>query len=395
MISRYQKPDSPARLPLTYSTQVGALQRTLRRASLFPVRSQIMIAQSKRAAHLISLIAIILTSLVCVTLVQITHAERPERQTEKISSLLKGNKHRPDETVTVIVTLNGPGSGRLNALIKQNDVRLRREMKNLRSFSLSLPFGMISELASFPEVSYVSSNEVVRSFGHVSQTTGAAAGQATASAAGRGTIDGSGVAVAILDSGIDLNHAQFLPAGTTSRVLASIDFTGENRTDDPFGHGTFVAAAAAGGSAAGAEYTGIAPGASLLNVRVLNSTGEGTVESVMAGLDWVVAHARQYNIRIVNMSLGMQAIESYKFDPLCRAVRGLVNSGILVFVAAGNEGKDTSGHKIYGSIHSPGIDPSAFTIGASNSFQTDGRLDDGVATYSSRGPTRSYWVDGG
>jgi serine protease AprX len=138
---------------------------------------------------------------------------------------------------------------------------------------------------------------------------------------------------------------------------------------------------------------GIATNASLLNVRVLNSTGEGTVESVMAGLDWVVAHARQYNIRIVNMSLGMQAIESYKFDPLCRAVRGLVNSGILVFVAAGNEGKDTSGHKIYGSIHSPGIDPSAFTIGASNSFQTDGRLDDGVATYSSRGPTRSYWVD--
>ena len=128
-------------------------------------------------------------------------------------------------------------------------------------------------------------------------------------------------------------------------------------------------------------------------MRVLNSEGEGTTETVLAGLDWVATHARQYNIRIVNMSLGTRAVESYKYDALCRAVRALVNSGILVFVAAGNEGKDASGQKIYGSIHSPGNEPSAFTIGASNTFQTDGRTDDSVTTYSSLGPTRSYWVD--
>src|ERR1041385_8253546 len=93
------------------------------------------------------------------------------------------------------------------------------------------------------------------------------------------------------------------------------------------------------------------------------------------------------------MSLGMQAVESYKYDPLCRAVRGLVNSGVAVFAAAGNDGKDASGQKLYGTIHSPGIEPSAFTIGATNSFQTDGRHDDAVASYGSRGPTRSYWVD--
>src|SRR6185437_13698198 len=99
------------------------------------------------------------------------------------------------------------------------------------------------------------------------------------------------------------------------------------------------------------------------------------------------------NIRIVNLSLGTRAVDSYKYDPTCRAVRGLVNSGIVVFVAAGNEGKSSTGDKIYGAIHSPGIEPSAFTIGASNSFQTDGRLDDQVTTFSSRGPTRSYWID--
>ncbi|HZI49692.1 MAG TPA: S8 family serine peptidase, partial [Pyrinomonadaceae bacterium] len=249
-------------------------------------------------ARLISLFAIILTGLFYVTLVQITHAERPERQNSKVSFLLKG---RADETVTVIVTLAGPKSGRLNAFLQQNGIHQRREMKSLRSFSLSLPFGMVAELATFPEVLYISSNEVVNTLGHVAQTTGAAAGEAAAATAGRGTINGSGVAIAILDSGIDLNHAQF--SATPSRVLASVDLTGENRTDDPYGHGTFVAAAAAGGASAGADYTGIAPGASLVNVRVLDSNGNGTTESVLAGLDWVADHARQYNIRIVNLSL--------------------------------------------------------------------------------------------
>jgi serine protease AprX len=93
------------------------------------------------------------------------------------------------------------------------------------------------------------------------------------------------------------------------------------------------------------------------------------------------------------MCLGMSAVESYKYDPLCRAVRRLSNSGILVFAADGNNGKDHDGNKIYGLIHSPGNEPSAITVGASNTFQTDERKDDGVATYSSRGPTRSYWTD--
>src|SRR5262249_46033646 len=197
------------------------------------------------------------------------------------------------------------------SFLNQNGIRLRKDFKNLSSFSVSMPYSSVSELASFPEVDHISSNEAVFSAGHVSSTTGADAGRAAATAAGHGVIDGSGVGFAILNSGYDINHAQF--AAATSRILASVDFTGENRTDDPYGHGTFVAAAAAGGSGAGNDYTGAAPGASLLNVRVLNSTGEGAVENVLAGLDWVAAHARQYNIRIVNMSLGSRAIESYKY----------------------------------------------------------------------------------
>src|SRR6266571_1941280 len=84
-----------------------------------------------------------------------------------------------------------------------------------------------------------------------------------------------------------------------------------------------------------------------------------------------------YNIRVVNMSLGMPAVDSYRNDPVCRAVRGLVNAGFVVVAAAGNNGVDSNGHKIYGHIHSPGNEPSALTVGASNTLGTDARNDDG------------------
>ena len=90
------------------------------------------------------------------------------------------------------------------------------------------------------------------------------------------------------------------------------------------------------------------------------------------------------------MSLGAPAVDSHHKDPLCRAVRRLVNSGTVVVAAAGNSGKDANGNKIYGAIHTPGIEPSVITVGATDTFGTDTRLDDVVTTYSSRGPTRSY-----
>ena len=93
------------------------------------------------------------------------------------------------------------------------------------------------------------------------------------------------------------------------------------------------------------------------------------------------------------MSLGTPAVESYRYDPLCLAVRRLVDAGIVVVAAAGNNGKDSAGNKVYGRIHSPGNEPSAITVGAANTFGTNGRGDDGVTSYSSRGPTRSYWTD--
>ena len=131
----------------------------------------------------------------------------------------------------------------------------------------------------------------------------------------------------------------------------------------------------------------------MINLRVLNSQGTGTVSSALAALDWLMANKGTYNIRVVNMSLGTPAVDSYRDDPICRAVRRLVNAGVVVAAAAGNNGKNSAGQKVYGMIHCPGNEPSAITVGASNTFGTNSRVDDGVATYSSRGPTRSSWTD--
>jgi subtilisin family serine protease len=251
----------------------------------------------------------------------------------------------------------------------------------------------VDVLAADPSVSYISLDAQVHSFGHVTDTTGTQQSRAQKNWLGLNyTLDGSGVNIAILDSGIDTAHKSF--SAQSGKIVLSRDFTGENRTDDPYGHGTHVAAVAAGvGSVTNGEYEGIASASKLLNLRVINSQGVGTVSSVLKALDWVMNNRQSYNVRVVNMSLGTPAIISYTNDPICQAVRKLVNAGVVVVAAAGNNGKTSTGQKVYGAIHCPGNEPSAITVGASNTYGTDPRNEDSMATFSSRGPTRSFSTD--
>ena len=127
-----------------------------------------MIAQANKTSYLVSLIpqiaSLLRISLMFLILAGVAHAQSLNNdlgsQAYKVSLVLKVDR-QADVTVTVIVTLNGPTSGRLNGFLQRNGVRLRREMKALGSFSVSLPFGMITELASFPEVDHVSANATV------------------------------------------------------------------------------------------------------------------------------------------------------------------------------------------------------------------------------------------
>ena len=294
--------------------------------------------------------------------------------------------------IRTIVQVRDSQSPNLNQLLNRYGVRVHRQMDNLQMLDVELPAGALRKLAESDDVQFISTNRGVAALGHLTTTTGAEAVRNQTDATGRRyTLNGAGVGVAILDSGIYKDHKTVSDGGG---VKASFDFTGERRTDDPFGHGTHVAGLATGvGNFSNNAYTGIAPGADLINLRVLDSNGVGTVAGVLSALNWVMANRTRYNIRVVNMSFGTPAVDSYMNDPICIAVRRLVDAGVVVVAAAGNDGKDEDGQPIYGRIHSPGIEPSAITVGCSNSVGTDGRNDDIMATYSSRGPTRSYWTD--
>ncbi len=299
------------------------------------------------------------------------------------------------DSIRVILQLKSPARGGLNALLNRNGINVRGRYDGLGMIAVELPPSVLSELSSFSEVLSISNDDDLEALGHITNTTGAEQMRNTPVSVGT-KLDGSGVGIVIMDSGLDAGHKAFKDYKKKSRILFSRDFTGENRTDDPFGHGTHVAAAAAGnGDAWQNKYTGIAANANIINLRVLNSQGTGSTSAVLAALDWVYQNRNNntYNIKVVNMSLGTPAVNTYRTDPLCLAVRRLVDAGIVVVAAAGNNGKDANGQKQYGLIHSPGNEPSALTVGAANSYGTDSRADDTVASYSSRGPTRSYSID--
>ncbi|MEP6903135.1 MAG: S8 family peptidase [Actinomycetota bacterium] len=287
------------------------------------------------------------------------------------------------------VMTNREKSGILIADLSGVNGKIKKSFNNLGMVTAELPLSKINELAQSENVAYISPDRTVASTGHIAYTSGA--NTAWGNVSGCSDCKGTGVGVAILDSGIDVDHYLFQSNGKKN-VVYSKDFTGQGTTLDKFGHGSHVASMAAGSFYFGAAYNGVAPNAKLINLRVLDDQGKGTSSNAVAAIDWAISNKAAYNIRVLNMSLGTPPKDSYLNDPLCKAARRAYNAGILVVASAGNNGKDASGNKLYGYINSPGIEPSVMTVGAVNTYGTDARTDDTVTTYSSRGPTRGYTV---
>ncbi|MGA5359039.1 S8 family peptidase [Streptomyces purpurascens] len=177
--------------------------------------------------------------------------------------------------------------------------------------------------------------------------------------------DGKGVKIAVLDTGVDATHADL-----KGQVIGAKNFTTSPDTTDKVGHGTHVASIAAGtGAKSGGKYKGVAPGAKILNGKVLDDGGFGSDSEVLAGIEWAAAEGAD----VVNMSLG--GGDTPAIDPLEAAVNKLSEEkGILFAIAAGNEGD--FGEQTIGS---PGSAAAALTVGA-----VDDK--DVLADFSSRGP---------
>ncbi len=269
----------------------------------------------------------------------------------------------------------------VNALARRYNVPIKRLMKS--GGVLRVNAGQLDALQRDPEVDHLSGDVPVRPAMTVTNTA-IGADQVWAGAGALRALTGRGIGVAIVDSGIDTRH----PA-LAGRVVVSVDFTGGDGSD-PFGHGTHVAGIVAGQPGPTPdtrEIQGVAAGAHLINLRVLDETGSGRVSDVVDAIDWAIEHRRQYRIDVLNLSLGAAVLQPYRDDPLCEAVERAVAAGLVVVASAGNFGRTRDGRVVFGGITSPGNDPYVLTVGAVDTHGTAVRSDDTVAPFSSRGPT--------
>src|SRR5437588_1988905 len=245
----------------------------------------------------------------------------------------------------------------------------------------------IQSLSNQSNVVYISADRPLK------PTLSNAASAINAEFAWQSNYTGAGIGVALIDSGVashpDLNQG-IVPV---SRVVYQQSFVpGNSSASDQYGHGTHIAGLIAGDglSSTGPLYTktfkGIAPGANIVNLRVLDANGASTDSAVIAAIARAISLKSTYNIRVINLSLGRAVYETYKLDPLCQAVERAWKNGIVVVVAAGNNGRyqATNG---YGTVTSPGNDPYVLTVGAMKPMGTPQRTDDLIATYSSKGPS--------
>jgi serine protease AprX len=227
------------------------------------------------------------------------------------------------------VIVHGTGAD-LHTIAARHGVHIARVLNG--GAVLEANAAQIDALAAEPSIQHLSGDLPVADFMTVSTQATLAdkvrAGQSGGllGLGGISGVNGQGVVVAILDSGISAHRA------LTGKVLASVSMIAGQPTADEYGHGTHVAGIITGTGAYSAGVTsqyagGIAPGAQLVNVRVLGDDGVGNTSDVIAGIDWVIANKARYNIKLMNLSLGHAVTEPVAFDPLCAAVERAYRAG--------------------------------------------------------------------
>jgi serine protease AprX len=209
---------------------------------------------------------------------------------------------------------------------------------------------------------------------------------------------GKGVDVALIDSGVGPVRGL-----TSGNVINGPDLSFESQDPDvvhldTFGHGTHMASIIAGrdqqapgstyASSSSHLFTGMAPDARLVSIKVAASSGAADVSQVIAAIDWVTSHAHSdgLNIRVLNLSYGTDSDQDYTLDPLAYAVENAWRAGVVVVVAAGNDGTTRA------TLASPATDPLVLSVGADDPRGTASVGDDVVPAFSQHG-TDSRHVD--
>jgi len=293
----------------------------------------------------------------------------------------------PSQIVSVIVQ-KASNTASLEKQVSSLGGKVTQDLAIINAFSAELTAGAALELARFEDVRWVSLDAPV-----VSTACSKCIDTKNLANAYIRTIradqiwnsspyrQGTGVGVAVIDSGINPNGDLYTSAGV-NRQVADVRFNTDynQNTSDGYGHGTHVSGIVGGdGSESGGKYIGVAPLVNVINVKVSNDDGSAMLKDVVAGLQWVLENKNTYNIRVVNLSLNSSVAESYHTSPLDAAVEILWFNKIVVVVSAGNYGN--------GAIYPPANDPFVITVGATDDKGTNSLSDDVMASFSAYGFT--------
>jgi serine protease AprX len=294
------------------------------------------------------------------------------------------------ETAKIIVQYRQAPQAEQEGRVQRLGAHLNARLGLVKGMALTIPVRALPALAADPEVVSVHFDHPVKG---MDSTTNAVVNVASAWNAG---YQGSGIGVAVIDSGINDTSPDLWDAKQThSRVVYHQDFTGTATTNssgakyDLYGHGTHVAGIVGGnGYLSNGNYSGVAPAVNLVDLRALDLNGVGSDSTVIAAIQEAISLQNTYNIQVVNLSLGRGIAESYTQDPLCQAVESAWQSGLVVVVAAGNYGRlSVDGSDGYGTVTAPGNDPYVITVGAMNSNGSTSQSAEVMTTYTSKGPT--------
>lgn len=270
-----------------------------------------------------------------------------------------------------------------------------RRYEHLDMRAIRIPAMSLEALAVDENIDWLSIDDEMSS---TSMASRSAANIPAAGSVNAGYV-GTDIGIAVLDTGVSdhgdlgdnilqysfLNGAYPVPTIVNGAIVTLND----SPREDLFGHGTHVAGVIAGSGVESADsYKGASTSAKVLSLQVLNSDGGGSMSDVMAALDWLLTYGDYFDIRVVNLSLGKGISESNQTDPLIVAVENLWDAGIVVVVAAGN-----NGHSGTMTVTSPGNSRKVITVGSATDNGTGANFsDDYVSSFSSTGPTVGDYV---
>ena len=300
-----------------------------------------------------------------------------------LDAMLQERAARGTGRSPVIVRTNERDLPAVRALLSAAGGRLGRTLPGIAAQVAFVPDAALAALAGHPLVRGISFDR--RVLGATERTSATIGATAVRQQLG---YDGSGVGIAVIDSGITGWHDDLSDGQGGQRVARFVDFVnGAASAYDDYGHGTHVAGIIAGnGADSGGARTGIAPRSSLIVLKALDGSGRGRVSDVIAAIEYAIAEREALNIRVINLSVAAAVYESIETDPLALATERAVRSGIVVVAAAGNNGSSPEGRTRYRGVTAPGNSPWVLTVGGSSHMGTTDRKDDTMAIFSSRGP---------